>query len=210
MNSLLKALLLTTQKTAISQLNKSANNILLANRRNKNNEKLKRRLINFMSVLLFLFSSCNNSGIIVIDANDYLVKDTTKWNLENTKWHLVAFVDLEAQTMREPLNVKNINDPDRYTLNFSDQSDSTDTTTISGIFGRADLNDFWGCYNVNYNNSTIRFYKIFKTGADPLFENDEDNYFSVIWDIVEFKIYKNYLQLFYNDKKKYLLFERRQ
>ena len=169
-------------------------------------KNLKKMLI--LLLLLFLFSNYNSKSIIVIDANNHLKKDTTK--LENTKWKLIAFVDVEAKKMREPLDVMNIPYLERYTINFGDQSDSTDTTTISGIFGSADLNDFWGCYNVNYNNSTIRFYNVMQTAMYLPFENDEDNYFVVFDGTREFIIYNNYLQLFYNDKKNYLLFERKQ
>jgi len=88
MNSLFKVLLLTTQKTAILQLNKSANNILFANRRNKNNEKLKRHLINFMSVFLFLFLFLHNVACSSVIAEptegcvwDYPIKPgTEEWN----------------------------------------------------------------------------------------------------------------------------------
>jgi len=88
MNSLLKALLLSTLKTAILQLNESANNILFANRRNRNNEKLKRWLINFMSVLLFLFLFLHNvacSNVIAEPTEgcvwDYPIKPgTEEWN----------------------------------------------------------------------------------------------------------------------------------
>ena len=88
MNNLFKVLLLTTQKTAISQLNESANNILFANRRNKNNEKLKRRLINFMSILLFLFLFLHNAACSSVIAEpteecawDYPIKrGTEEWD----------------------------------------------------------------------------------------------------------------------------------
>jgi len=100
MNSLLKVLLLTTQKTAILQLNKSANNILLANRRNKNNEKLKRQLINFMSVFLFLFLFLHNAACIANEPPP--AEPKLPWSvfpLDSVKWEYIkkrsgAFADL--------------------------------------------------------------------------------------------------------------------
>ena len=137
--------------------------------------------------------------------------DTTQYFLENTKWKLIAFVDNENNTTRPYLNIKNIiNDDMWYTLDFLEQSDSTDTTTISGIVGTAEINDIYACYNVNYNNSTVHFYEVMQTGAYLLYENDESNFFTVLWGTKVFEITKNHLKIFYNDKKNHLLFERRQ
>jgi len=169
-------------------------------------KNLKKMLI--LLLLLFLFSNYNSKSVIIIDANKHLKKDTTK--LENTKWKLIAFVDVEAKKMREPLNVKNLTDPDRYTIKFGDTLFTTDTSVVLAFAAQADFNCTSGYYIVNYSKSTIYIYEIYSTGIHLLFENDEDNYDDCLYYPQEFIIYNNYLQLFYNDKKNYLLFERKQ
>jgi len=64
---------------------------------------------------------------------------------------------------------------------------------------------------MNYANSTINVYKSkFMVNAIYLvYENDESNYWAGIRNATEFEANSKHLKLFYNDKKDYLLFNRR-
>jgi len=111
MNNLFKVLLQTTQKTAILQLNESANNILFADRNNENNNALKGRLQKLMSAVFiiflffsFSFISCANEPSPAEPKLPWSVfpLDSVKWIeiheyidfpiQNNNKWHLDTII----------------------------------------------------------------------------------------------------------------------
>ena len=150
--------------------------------------------------------SCNDEGVILLD--DYIVKDTTQYTLEQTEWNLVLFVDAENNTSREPIKGPYLL-PNSYTLSFhsaiEDPSFFCDTTYFTGM---AHINSIEGCYSANNANSTIQVTFLWGTAVHPNFENDEANYCYGIHYSTEFEITATQLKLFYNDRKNYLLFKR--
>ena len=169
----------------------------------------------------FFASSCldENGDItykIRVNAKDFLVEEPPLKTLVGTEWKLVAFVDVENNTSRPPI-YNPMWDPsytdtnDSYTIYFDstdvDESWWCDNPTF--FTAPADCNTIYGCYLANYTDFTVKIDKMLITAMYLAYENDEGNYESGIRHTEEFELTTKHLKLFYNNKKNYLLFNRR-
>ena len=163
-------------------------------------------LLSTIFLLLFFTAACSDDGVIYID--NYLVKDTTQYRLENTSWKLAYFVDVENGTKREPIIASLPYPLPSYTIYFCDTIDLYFCENATPLKGMADVNVIYGCYVVDYTASSIKTYNVWNTAVYVPPESDEDNYVYSICNATTFEITKNQLKLFYNDKKNYLLFNK--
>jgi len=113
--------------------------------------------------------------------------------LKGNTWKLVGFVDAETGEINE---VETINCYSCFLLEFN-----TDSTFLT--FSSANMLE--GRYIVDYK--TLSF-QVIDFGGEKIGESDENGnlYCSVMWDIQSFSLQKTKLQLFYNNKKNYLIF----
>jgi len=155
---------------------------------------MKKNIFIIVALMCLFGFTCNDDNIIVIDMNDYLVKDTTNKFLVETSWKLLGFFDVEKNELTEV--GPNI---DAYTLIFASEIQ---------LHGRGLPNLLAGFYKCNYSLSsfdTIDFRSM--TSAMP--SEDEILYVEAMNKIKLFLFTEDELKLFYNDKKNYLLFNRR-
>ena len=168
---------------------------------------MSRKEMFIFCVALFFMCSCNDEGVIVLD--DYIVKDTTQYTLEQTEWNLVLFVDAENNTSRKPIFPSWYKGDVMYVLVFNEPTEPVDNMSNEDFWAFAEANRFFGHFVIDYTNSTIQLYKIWTTAVGIIDENDEENYKYGIRNSTEFEITATQLKLFYNDRKNYLLFNRR-
>ena len=129
-------------------------------------------------------------------------------------WKLVAFVDEENNTSRQPEYPGFGNDSMRYTLSFYDFLDSVQLASnqfIKGYYanGVTVANGLFGCYSVDYNTNILTM----TMQSTLVLEGIEDAtlYWSIfvgVEKILPFNLFADTLQLFYNDKKNYLEFKK--
>ena len=159
-------------------------------------------IIAFAIISLTFTASCSDDGVIYID--NYIVKDTTQYRLENTSWKLAYFVDIENNTKREPNNP--FTNPEIYTIYFDstmdDQIGLGENSYSMGVIGIVYYD-----YSANYIDLTIKFKEMFSFGAHPIDPYDDDNFYDAILNTTAFELTKNQLKLFYNNRKNYLLFK---
>ena len=128
---------------------------------------------------VFLFAGCEK-------------EKKTENDITNVRWHLTKFVD-ETNHMGNVLVPAD--DTNLFWIKLCDN-------TLQG-FGQ--VNKIAGCYTIS--GSKIHIYDFGCTKIYPL-NNYEDDFFSAIRSACAFKIDKKILQLYYNNNKKYLQFEK--
>lgn len=148
-------------------------------------------LIILLSVL-FIFSGCTEKDTNVIS----LPTDTggeTLTKLIGTEWKLIGFAEVGSNTMKVPEPIQD----SCYLFNFDSD------TTFSGI---TSTNHIKGEYQYDYVNHIIRVLKIGGTKIGEV--ADGQLYFESLRIITSFSSTENYLKLYYEDGKKYLLYKR--
>ena len=133
-----------------------------------------------------------------------------RFSLTNTRWKLIGIVNTETGTLKklEPKDCETC-----YTLVF-------DTDIFEGRSVEVDFFSFW--YNVNYTLSIIQFDDIQRPDAEDIYDGEiflenimynicelvvnEDKTYS--YQLVHFELRDTELKLYYNDKKKYLIFNK--
>ena len=152
---------------------------------------MKTNFLKFIAIMLIFagsFSACNK--ISELKNDNQVVNEPI--SLKNTKWKLVGFVDVVADTMKiaEPESEK------CYILSFDNER------TLSGV-GCA--NTLSGNYDINYNTNNINILIWNTTEINHLF--DEKLYLETLNIIQSFYVQGKELKLYYNDNKNYLLYK---
>jgi len=156
------------------------------------------KLLQFaLAVLVFTVINCNNG----------VSPDKGDGKLFNTKWKLVGFFDVEKEMLATP----EVNDCENcYTLEFSGQKDTL-FLYDSGYWrcsGEIITLNFGCSYAVDYTSSTFNFGAITRVAAQELHDGEEYN--MMLYNVQAFELSNDSLKLYYNDRKNYLLFKRRQ
>jgi heat shock protein HslJ len=112
--------------------------------------------------------------------------------LANTKWKLIGFVDAVVDTikMAKPIDDK------CYLLTFNEDH------TFSGV---SSTNTLSGNYDIDYAVNNISLTIKLMTEINELF--DGRLYLESLNSVQSFSLQENELRLYYNDKKKYLLYK---
>jgi len=179
-----------------------------------------------ITVFGFFASSCldENGDItykIRVNAKDFLVEKPPPFKIDSTKWKLVAFVDVENGTSKSPeypdtAGWKPANIARLYTLAFN--WDTTHRKT--DLIGQSAAPMLFGYYSVDYNANILSMF-IYSNLGPYIPIKDSELYVDVLtgkysysnpdtqYNYFPFELSKDTLQLYYDDNKKYLLFERR-
>lgn len=156
------------------------------------------KILNEFSLLV---TFCLLVGVITTGCKDDGIKpkEETKLSLVGTKWKLVSFYDVEADTFKEAEPKEDyqigILLRDCFTLEFY----------VDSVKGKTSTNLFRASYIVNYTFSTIQFFDFWATAANEVF--DGLIYSQTLQQIQMFELKENELKLYYNDKKNYLLYQ---
>jgi hypothetical protein len=118
-------------------------------------------------------------------------------SLKGTTWKLVGFADVETGTLRKavPEDCKRC-----YTITFN-----TDST----CYGHGFSNPIdYGIYKVDYEMSKIKIIYVVVTKVVPYF--DENLFVETVNMVQYFSMQEDELKLYYNNKKNYLLFNKKE
>jgi len=122
-----------------------------------------------------------------------------KNTLAYTKWKLIGFFDVNENKLTEPVVAESCDNC--YTLQFYD---------TTGCNGRAVKNSFRGYYRANYTYSTIEFVDSLSETLVEEPDEEANRYLADLQNVNAFELKDVELKLYYNNKKNYLLFKRRQ
>ena len=125
--------------------------------------------------------------------------------LVGTEWKLTAFVELENNRSRK--SISPFTNPEIYTLYFD--SSMIDDIIPQSVRSIPVTEVAYYDYNANYIDSTIVFKAGLFSGHWSPNRYDDDNFSYAILNSTKFDANSNQLKLFYNDRKNYLLFNRR-
>ena len=146
-----------------------------------------------MIALAIVVTACSDDGNSSTKNGDELQKGS----LVGTKWKLVGSFDANNKVIKEfePKNCK-----DCYTIEFH---------TDGLVTGYSASNSVQGFYDCNFLSLSLKFLNFYaRTSAEELY--DGNFYMEIMNKIQSFYFTEEKLKLFYNDKKNYLLLERRQ
>ena len=175
--------------------------------------KTSKKLLNFLLTFTFIvtFTACNDDGIIVID--DYIVKDTTNYPLVGTRWYLVAFVDVENNITTYPdrsdypeeyLHPDSLKKTSDYFLHFFNDTQCRGIRYCRYVGINYNIDSSVSvCWK--FNNFEVKYYNECGEMGEPLL------YAAALEKVQSYTYTKkttpHQLKLFYDDEKKYLLFE---
>ena len=159
-----------------------------------------KRITLYLAALLFFTACEKKSECEKIDTSP-LVTDQQA-TLENTKWKLEGFVDVEEGCLKRAKpwedREKYYNYEKHYTLHFTD----------SVLFGVTTTNNFKATSDIDYTTYSIQIRLIFSTEVGEV--GDGYQYCDILDEVQSFSLKNNELRLYYNNKKNYLLFKARQ
>ena len=164
---------------------------------------MKKQILIIMLLCLVGFTvACND------DSNEPKLIDKTDTGqpietLVGTSWRLVGFFDFAKNELREvePKPGEASYNELSYTLNFD--SDST-------VSGYTFINFVAGEYNIDYSLSVLEFTRFVTISFAGEARIDVELYVNAMNEVEKFFATEKELKLFYNDKRNYLLFSRRQ
>jgi len=156
-------------------------------------------LITIATICFVGINSCSDKNV-----NNTKDGNTLQEEKENlllgTKWKLFGYFDVEKNELKQDGYENYENYENTFILFFDTDSTISGTATNKLTYGK---------YLINFQTSTLNFIDFTMDWSDWVEDSPAGHSYVAIMNTIQHFSFTEELKLFYNDKKKYLLFKRR-